>query len=195
MQTQDRPLRCHFIDCCEFSVRTPQNMNSTPVLRLVLLAIQSLNRVRIFATQWTLTHKAPLSFTICQSLSNSCPLMRWCCLSILSSVTPLLPSVFPSIRVFYNEWALPMRWSKYWSFSISLSNEYLALISFRIGWFGLLAVQGTLKSFLQHHSSKASVLRRSAFFVVQLTSVHDYRKNHYHFDNTDLCRKSDVCAF
>ena len=86
---------------------------------------------------------------------------------------PLLlpPSVFPSIRVFSNESGLPIRWPKYWnfSFSISLSNEYSGLISFRIGWFDLLAVQGTLKSLLQHHSSKASILRRSAFFTVQLS--------------------------
>ena len=198
MQTQDKPLRCHFIDCCELSVRTLWNTNSTPVLRL-LLVIQLLNQVLIFATQWTLAHQAPLSFTISQSLSNSCLLMWWCCLSISSSVSLflLLPSIFPSIGVFYTEWALPMRWSKYWSFSFSISpsNEYLALISFTIGWFGLLAVQGTLKSLLQHHSSKASILWRSDFFMVQLTSVHDYRKNHHHFDDTDLCWQCDVCAF
>ena len=81
----------------------------------------------------------------------------------------LLPSVFPSIRVFSNEWVLHIRWPKYWSFSISLSNEYLGLISFRIGWFDLLAVQGTFKSLLQHHSSKTSILWRSAFFMVQLS--------------------------
>ena len=108
---------------------------------------------------------------------------------------PLLSSVLPSIRVFYTEWALPMRWSKYGSFIISPSNEYLALISFRIGLFGLREVQGTLKSFLQPHSSKASILQRSTFFMMQLTSVHDYRKNHHHFDSTDLCRQNHVCAF
>ena len=83
----------------------------------------------------------------------------------------LLPSIFPSIRVFSNELFLHIRWPKYWSFSfsISLSNEYSGLISFRIGWFGLLAVQGTLKSLLQHHSSKVSVLQHSAFFMVELS--------------------------
>ena len=83
----------------------------------------------------------------------------------------LLPSIFPSIRVFSNESALRIRWPKYWSFSfnISLSNEHLGLISFRMSWLDLLAVQGTLKSLLQHHSSKASILRRSAFFTVQLS--------------------------
>ena len=78
----------------------------------------------------------------------------------------LLPSIFPSIRVFSNEVALHIRWSKYWSFSFSSSNEYLELISFRTDWFDLLAVQGTLKSLLQHHSSKASILWHSAFFTV-----------------------------
>ena len=83
----------------------------------------------------------------------------------------LLPSIFPSIRVFSNESALPIRWPKYWSFSfrISPSNEYSGLISFRIDWLDLLAFQGTLKSLLQHHSSKASILRCSAFFIVQLS--------------------------
>ena len=86
----------------------------------------------------------------------------------------------PSIRVFSNESTLHMRWPKYWSFSFSIipSKERPGLISFRMDWLDLLAVQGTLKSLLQHHSSKASILRRSAFFTVQLTSIHDYWKNH-----------------
>ena len=85
-----------------------------------------------------------------------------------------------SIRVFSNESTLRMRWPKYWSFSLNISpsNEYSGLISFRMDWLDLLAVQGTLKSLLQHHSSKASILRRSAFFTVTLTSVHDHWKNH-----------------
>ena len=103
---------------------------------------------------------------------NSCPLSRWCHLTI-SSCSPLLllPSVFPNIRVFSNESALCIRWPKYWSFSfsISLSNEHPGLISFRMDWLDLLAVQGTLKSLLQHHSSKTSILRRSALFIVQLS--------------------------
>ena len=92
----------------------------------------------------------------------------------------LLSSIFPSLRVFANESVLHIRWPKYWSFrfSISPSNEYSGLISFRIDWLDLLAVQGTLKSLLQHHSSKASILRHSAFFIVQLTPIHDYWKNH-----------------
>ena len=92
----------------------------------------------------------------------------------------LLPSVFPSIRIFSNESALRIRWPKYWSFSFSMSpsNEYSRLISFRMDWLDLLAVQGTLKSLLQHHSSKASVLRHSAFFVSNSHSVHDCWENH-----------------
>ena len=86
----------------------------------------------------------------------------------------LLPSIFPSIRVFSNKSVLPIRWPKYWCFSISISpsNEYSGLISFRMDWFDFLAVQGTLKSLLQHHSPKASVLRHSAFFIVQLSQAH-----------------------
>ena len=88
----------------------------------------------------------------------------------------LLPSVFPSIRVFANELVLPIRWPKYWSFSFSISpsSEYSGLICFRRDWLDFLAVQGTLKSLLQHHSLKASILQCSAFFIVQLTSIHDY---------------------
>ena len=107
--------------------------------------------------------------------SYSCTLSRWCHPAISSFVfkLPLLlpPSIFPSIRVFSNELALRIRWPKYWclSFNISPSNEYSGLISFRMDWLDLLAVQGTLKSLLEHHSSKASILRRSAFFIVQLS--------------------------
>ena len=97
----------------------------------------------------------------------------------LLSPSPL-PSIFPSTRVFSNEPVLRIKWPKYWSFSFSIrpSDEYSGLISLRMDWFDLLAVQGTLKSLLQPHSSKASILRHSAFFVVQLTSIHDYWKNH-----------------
>ena len=92
----------------------------------------------------------------------------------------LLPSIFLSIRVFSNESVLHIRWPKYWSFSFSIipSKEHPGLISFRMDWLDLFAVQGTLKSLLQHHSSKASILQRSAFFTVQLTPIHDHWKNH-----------------
>ena len=101
----------------------------------------------------------------------------------------LLPSIPPSMRVFSNESTLRMRWPKYWSFSLSISpsNEHPGLVSFRLDWLDLLAVQGTLKSLLQHHSSKASILQCSAFFTVQLfTSIHDHWKNHS-LDWTELC--------
>ena len=109
----------------------------------------------------------------------------------------LLPSIFPSIRFFSNESALHIRWPKYWSFSFSISpsNEYSGLISFRIGWFDLLAVQGTLKSLIQHHSSKASILQAlSLLFSPTATSIHDCWKNHS-FDCTDLFQQSNVSAF
>ena len=112
-----------------------------------------------------------LSLGVC---SNSCPLSLWCyptiCL-ILFCPLLLLPSIFSNIRVFSKELVLHIRWPKYWSFSFSISppNEYSGLISFRIDWFDLLATQGTLKSLLHHHSSKASILRDSAFFIVQVS--------------------------
>ena len=111
---------------------------------------------------------------------------------------PLLfpPSIFPSFRVFSNETALRIRWPNYWSvsFCISLSSECSGLISFRLDWLDLLAVQGTLKS-LQHHSSKASILQHSVFFILPaLTSIHDYWKNHS-FDWMDLCWQNNVFAF
>ena len=131
------------------------------------------------------------------SITNSQSLLK---LMSITSVMPsnhlilccplLLPSsIFPSIRVFSNESVLRIRWTKYcsFSFSINLSNEYSGLISFRIDWFDHLAVQGTLKSLLQHHSSKASVLLHPAFLMVPtLTSIHDYWKNHG-FDSMALC--------
>ena len=105
--------------------------------------------------------------------SNSCPSSRWChpTISILCCPLLLLPSIFPRIRVFFNESVLCIRWPKYWSFSFSISpsNEYSGLISFRIDWLDLLAVQGTSQSLLQHHGSKASILWHSAFFIVQLS--------------------------
>ena len=115
--------------------------------------------------------RPPCPFPTPRVHPNSCPLSRWCHLTISSSHPLLiLPSIFPNIRVLFNESALHIRWPKYWSFSfnISPSNEHPKLISFRIDWLDLLAVQDTLKSLLQHHSSKASILC-SAFFIVQLS--------------------------
>ena len=131
--------------------------------------------------------------------SNSCLSSRWCHPTISSSVNPLLclPSIFPSIRVFSNGSVLHMRWPKYWSFSFSIcpSNEYSGLISFRIDWLDLLAVHGTLKSLLQHHSLKASILQHSAiFYGPTFTSGHDSWKNQMS-DYMNLCWQSDDFSF
>ena len=139
-------------------------------------SVQLLSRVQLFVTPWTAARQASLSIT------NSRNLIK---LMSIESVMPsnhlilcrpllLLPSIFPSIRVFSSESALCMRWPKYWSFSFSISpsNEHPGLISFRMDWLDLLAVQGALKSLLQHYSSKASILLCSAFFTVQLS--HSY---------------------
>ena len=132
-----------------------------------------LSRVLLFATLWTAGHQASLSFTVSQSLLRlmSIELVMPSNHLILCRPLLLLPSVFPSIRVFYSELAVHIRWPEYQSssFSISPSNEYSELISFKTAWFDLLAVQGTLKSLLQHHSSKASIIQHSAFFMVQLS--------------------------
>jgi len=122
-------------------------------------------------TPWTAAYQASLSFIITRSLLKLTSIQSVMPSNhlILCSPLLLLPSIFPSIRVFSNESALCIRWPNYWTISISLSNEYSGLISFRMDWFDLLAVQGTLKSSLQHHSSKASILRLSAFFMVQLS--------------------------
>ena len=136
-------------------------------------SVQSLSRVRLFATPWISARQASLSITNSQSSPRLMSIK-----SVMPSSHPilcrpllLLPPIPPSIRVFNNESTLLMRWPKYcsFSFSISPSNEHPGLISFRMDWLDLLAVPGTLKSLLQHHSSKASVLRHSAFFTVQLS--------------------------
>ena len=133
----------------------------------------TLCRVQLFETLWTLARQAFLSITNSQSLIKlmSIKLVMQSNHLILCHPLLLLPSILPSIRVFSNESVLPIRWTKYWSFSfsINLSNEYSGLISFRMDWLDLLAVQRTLKSLLQHHSSKTSILRYSAFFIVQLS--------------------------
>ena len=136
-------------------------------------SVQSHSHVWLFVTPWTIAHLVSLSITNSQSLPN---------LMSIESVMPsnhlilcrpllLLPSIFPSIRVFSNESALSIRWPKYWSSSLntSSSNEQPGLISFRMDWVDLLAVQGALKSLLQHHNSKASILRHSAFFTIRLS--------------------------
>ena len=142
-------------------------------MRIQFSSVQLLSCIRVFVIPWTAARQASLSIT------NSRNLLK---LMFVESVMPsnhlilchpllLPPSIFPSIRVFSNELVLQIRWPKFWSFSFSISpsNEYLGLISFRMDWLDLLAVQGTLKSLLQHHSSKASILQCSAFFIVQIS--------------------------
>ena len=161
-------------------------------------SVQSLRRVRLFATPWTAAYQASLSIT------NSRSLLK---LMSIESVMPsnhlflcrpllLLPSIFASIRVFSNESVLCIRWPKHWSFSFSVSpsNEHSGLISFRIDWLDLLSVQGTLKSspISQFKSINSSVL--SLLYGPTLTSLHDNWKNHS-FDYTDFCWQSDVFAF
>ena len=139
------------------------------IYRHVVVAIQSLSCVRLFMSPRTTARQASLPFTISWSLFKHMPIELVMPSNHLELCHPLvlLPSVFPSIRVFSKESALHIRWSKYWSFSFSISpsNEYSGLISFRIDWFDLLAVQVTLKSLLQHHSLKASILQHSAFLI------------------------------
>ena len=151
-------------------------MITTPGKRQTLWSVssvQSFSCVRLFATPWTVAHQASLFITNSWSLLKlmSIELVMPSNHLILCHPLLLLPSIFPSIRVFSNESVLHIRWPKYWSFSFSISpsNEYPGLISFRRDWLDLLAVQGTLRSLLQHHSSKASILRHSAFFIVQLS--------------------------
>ena len=154
-------------------MNVPNYLMVSDLTMMLLLLFSLLSCDQLFVIPWTIAHEASLSFTVSRSLLK---------LMFIESVMPsnhfilcrpllLLPSVFPSIRVFSNESVLRIRWPKYWrfSFSISLSNEYSGLISFRMDWLDLLAVQGTLKSLLQHHSLKASILQCSAFFMVQLS--------------------------
>ena len=158
----------------------------------VIVAVQLLTHVRFFVTPWTTAPQASLFLTVSQSLPK---------FMSFESVMPsnhlilcrslfLLPSIFPSIRVFSNESVLPIKWPNYWgfSFSISLSNEYSGLISFRMDWLDLLAVQGTLKSLFQHHSSKVSFLQHLAFFMVQLSHPYMTTGKNHSFDYKDLCQ-------
>ena len=142
------------------------------MFNIVYHSVQSLSCVWLLVTPWIAAHQASWSIT------NSWSLLKLMCIEsvmpsnyLILSWPLLMPSIFPIIRVFSNESVLRIRWPKYWifSFSISPSNEYSGLISFRMDWLDLLAVQGTLKSLLQHYTSKASILWRSAFFIVQLS--------------------------
>ena len=169
-----------------------------PTTVIQFSSVQSLSRVQLFVTPWITARQASLSITNSRS---SLKLMS------IESVTPsshlipcypllLLPLIPPSIRVFSNESTLHIRWPKYWSFSFSInpSNEHPGLISFKMDWLDLLAVQGTLKSLLQHHSSKALILQRSAFFTVQLSHPYVTTGKTIALTRTDLCRLSNISA-
>ena len=144
-------------------------LDTTPLF----CSVQLLSHVQLFATPWTAAHQASLSITNSQNLLILMPIESVMPSNHLILCHPLLllPSVFPIIRVFTTESVFHIRWPKHWSFSFSISpsNEYSRLVSFRMDWLDLLAVQGTLKSLLQHHSSKASILQHSLFFTVQLS--------------------------
>ena len=170
------PFQTYCSSNCFYPITPAKNLEIIFVLSpLPLSSVQSPNHFQFFATPFNITRQASFSIT------NSRSLLK---LMSIKSVMPsnhlilchpllLLPSIFPSIRVFSNESILHIRWSKYWtfSFSISPSNEYSGLSSFRIDWLNLLAVQGTLKSLLQCHSLKASILHHSAFFMVQFSHL------------------------
>ena len=179
--------------------RSNPNTSQKASTYLVLHVVQFLSHVQQFVTLWTAAHQASPSFTISWNLLK---------LMSIESVMPsnhlilchpllLLPSIFPSIRVFSSESVLHIRWPKYgsFSFSISPSNEYSQLISFKIDWFDLLTVQETLKSFLQDHSSKVSALQRSAFFMVQLSHPYMTTGKTIALTGWTFVDKSNVSAF
>ena len=173
------PLFLTPLGCYRAPVWVPWVIEQIPIGNVFtsIQSAKSLSCVWLFVTPRTTARQASLSITNSQSLPKLTSIESVMPSSHLILCHPLLlpPSIFPSIRVFSNESAFHIRWPKYWSFSfnISPSNEYSGLISFRMDWFDLLAVQGTLKSLLQHHSSKASILPCSAFFIVQLS--HPYK--------------------
>ena len=140
---------------------------------VVTVVLQSLSCVRLFETPRTATHQASMSFTISQSLLKYMSIGSVMLSNHLILCLPLLlPSIFPIIRILSNESALCIKQPKYWSFRFGPFNEYSKLISFKIDWFGILAVQGTLKSLLQHHTLKVSIFGCSAFFMVQLSHLY-----------------------
>ena len=159
------PFLLHRSCICGIFLRSQNHANQ-------FSSVQSLSRVRLFVTPWTATCQAALSITNSRSppMPMSIELMMPSNHLILCRPLLFLPSIFPSIRVFSNESVFRIRWPKYWSFSfnISPSNEHPGLMSFRMVWLDLLAVQGTLKSLLQHHSSKASILWHSAFYFMKM---------------------------
>ena len=177
----------------------PIPISNASLISQTVVVVQSLVHVQLFSTPLTSAHQASLSFTISWSLFKlmSIELLMPSNHLILCHSLLLLPSVFTSTRIFSSGLALRIRWPRYWSFSFSISpsSEYSGLISFRIDWLNFLPVQGTLKSLLQHHSSKASILWHSALFMVQLSYPYMTAGKNQSFDYTDLCQQSDVSAF
>ena len=159
---------------------------------IVLSSVQLLNRVWLFVTPWTAAHLPAhhqlLEFTQLMPITLVMPSNH-----LILCHPLLLPSIFPSLRVFSSESVLRIRWLKYWGLNISPSSEYSGLISFRIDWLDLLAVQGTVKSLLQHHSLKASILWCSAFFMVQFSHSYMMTEKTIALTYTDLCQQSNVC--
>ena len=158
--------------CMTESLCSPHETLTTLLIGYQFSSVRSLSHLQLFATPWTAARQASLSITNSRSLLKLMSIESVMPFNhlILCPLLLFLPSIFPSIRVFSNESVLCIRWPKYWSFSfsISASDDFSGLISFRMDWSDLLAVQGTLKSLLQHHSSKVSILQRSTFFMVQL---------------------------
>ena len=163
----------------KLNIQKTKFMASSSINSWQMSSVQMLSRVQLFATPRTAARQASLSITNSQSLLKLMSIKSVMLSNHLILCHPhlLLPLIFPNIRVFSSESVLRIRWSKYWSFSFSISpsSGYLGLICLRMDWFDLLAIQGTLKSLLQHHSSKASMLQHSAFFMVQLS--HPYLTN------------------
>ena len=169
----------------------------TSLLHLLYFVVQWLSCVQLCEIAWTAAHQVSLSLTNSWSLPKLIISIESVLLPnhlILHRPLLLLPSIFLSIRVFSSESALHIRWPKNWSFSISPSNEYSGLISFRIDWFDLLAVQGILESSPAPQFESINSLALSLHYGPTITSIHDYWKN-YSFDYTDFCQQSDVSAF
>ena len=182
-QPHQRPVFSQRV-CCVYGVQNQSTENTSSSIRITQFSsVQLLSCVWLFATPWITALQASLSVTnFCWSLLKPMSIESVMPSSHLILCCPLLllPLIPPSIRVFSDESALHMRWPKYWSFSFSISpaNEHPGLISFKMDWLDLLAVQGTLKGLLQHHSSKALIFQHSVFFhSPTLTSIHDHWKN------------------
>ena len=193
-QKREEYLSIHFI-----KLLLPWHQNRRNTIKKTsgqyLSSVQSLSHVQLFVTPWTAALQASLSIINSWSLLKLMSIKLVMPSSHLILCRPLLlpPSIFPSIRVCSNVSVLHVRWPKYWSFSFSISpsNEYSGLISFRTDWYALLTVQGTLKSLFQHHSSKASILRHSAFFMVQLSHPYMTSGNYsFHSYNINIVTES-----